>query len=155
MILGCSYALQYIFASVELRRVVLSAVQNILIQYPNTDINLSLLTDEIVSSMRTSIANQAKQQINIQIKRQQEQAHIEAQRRRANEIEAPVDPSITKGQIYTSVTNQIRDTNTITAIIQDIVRDLDSTSVKNKQGLVQKIWGESNFMILNRLIDIK
>ena len=155
MILGCSYALQSIFASVELRRVVLSAVQNILIQYPNTDINLSLLTDEIVSSMRASIANQAKQQINIQIKRRQEQAHIEAQRRKANEIEAPVDLSITKGQIYTSVTNQMRDTNTIIAIIQDNLRDLYSASVKNKQGVLQKIWGESNFMILNRLIDIR
>ena len=52
MILGCSYALQSIFASVELRRVVLSTVQNILIQYPNTDINPTLLTDEIVSSMQ-------------------------------------------------------------------------------------------------------
>ena len=134
----------------------LSAVQNILIQYPNTDINLSLLTDEIVSSMRASIANQAKQQINIQIKRRQEQAHIEAQRQRANEIEAPVDPLITKGQIYTSVTNQMRDTSTIIAIIQDIVRDLDSTTVKNKQELLQKIWGESNYsMIFNGLLDIR
>ena len=106
--------------------------------------------------MRASIANQAKQQINIQIKRRQEQAHIEAQRRRANEIEAPVDLSITKGQIYTSVTNQIRDTNTITAIIQDIVRDLDSTSVQNKQGLLQKIWGKTNyFIIFNGLLDIR
>ena len=131
----------------------LSAVQNILIQYPNTDINLSLLTDEIVSNVRTSIASQAKQQINIQIKRRQEQAHIEAQRRRANEIEAPL---ITKGQIYTSVTNQMRDTSTIIAIIQDIVRDLDSTTVKNKQELLQKIWGESNYsMIFNGLLDIR
>ena len=102
--------------------------------------------------MRTSIANQAKQQINIQIKRRQEQAHIEAQRRRANEI----DISITKGQIYTSVTNQMRDTSTIIAIIQDIVRDLDSTTVKNKQELLQKIWGESNYsMIFNGLLDIR
>ena len=134
----------------------LSAVQNILIQYPNTDINLSLLTDEIVSNLRTSIANQAKQQINIKIKSRQEQAHIEAQRRRANETKAPVDPSITKSQIYTSVTNQMRDTNTIVAIIQDIVRDLDSTSVKNEQGLLQKIWGKSyHFKKFNGLLDIR